>query len=97
VRARGAREALFKACWLAPCGSWPHRCCAPASQDAELAANARDAVAAAAEHLEARRTAEMLLSLVRLQGTSVYIAFFYTVLFPCFGTVGLHGVARVAA
>ncbi|KAG2423925.1 hypothetical protein HYH02_015264 [Chlamydomonas schloesseri] len=31
--------------------------------DAELAANARDAVAAAAEHLEARRTAEMLLSM----------------------------------
>ncbi|PNW86246.1 hypothetical protein CHLRE_02g078600v5 [Chlamydomonas reinhardtii] len=31
--------------------------------DAELAANARDTVAAAAEHLEARRTAEMLLSM----------------------------------
>ncbi len=34
------------------------------TQDAELAANARDAVAAAAEHLEARRTVEMLLSMV---------------------------------
>ncbi|GFR47305.1 hypothetical protein Agub_g8992 [Astrephomene gubernaculifera] len=32
-------------------------------QDGELAANARDTVAAACEHLEARRTAEMLLSL----------------------------------
>ncbi|KAG2485009.1 hypothetical protein HYH03_016212 [Edaphochlamys debaryana] len=32
-------------------------------QDAELASNARDCMAAAAEHLEARRTAEMLLSM----------------------------------
>ncbi|KXZ47824.1 hypothetical protein GPECTOR_32g436 [Gonium pectorale] len=32
-------------------------------QDPELAANARDTVAAASEHLEARRTAEMLLSM----------------------------------